>query len=121
MVMRKTVLLIAVVAFLACIVSPVSFAEDQGANDPGDALRKLGRGLANCATFPIEVPNQISKTNNIDGPIAAVTYGLVKGIVMGTFRAVVGVYEVATFPIPLPEYYKPILTDPEFMLESWTS
>lgn len=87
----------------------------------GDPLKKLGRGLANCLTFPIEIPNQISKTNNCEGPAAAATVGLVKGVVMAAFRAVVGVYEVATFPLPIPECYKPILTDPEYMLENITA
>ena len=87
----------------------------------GDALKKLGRGLANCLTFPIEIPSQIAKTNNCEGPMAAVTYGVVKGVVMGVFRAVVGAYEVVTFPLPLPEGYKPILTDPEYMLENCTA
>ena len=32
-------------------------------------------------------------------------------------RAVVGVYEIATFPIPLPKDYEPIITDPEFILQ----
>ena len=32
-------------------------------------------------------------------------------------RAVVGAYEVVTFPIPLPSDYEPILTDPEFFGE----
>jgi hypothetical protein len=32
-------------------------------------------------------------------------------------RAVVGVYEIATFPIPLPKGYGPILKDPEFFFE----
>lgn len=86
-----------------------------------DPMKKLGRGLCNVVTFPFEVPEQISKTNNSDGPMAGCTYGLLKGIGMMGVRAIVGVYEVATFPIPLPEAYKPILTDPEFFFEdqSW--
>lgn len=112
---RKMILLAVILTFMVSVVSPVLAAEPVH----GDPLRKLGRGLSNCATFPIEIPNQISKTNNLDGAMAALTYGVVKGLTMTVFRAVVGVYEVATFPIPLPEYYKPILTDPEFMLEDW--
>lgn len=115
MAVRKIILLTAIVVFMASIISPVSFAEP----GRGDPLRKLGRGLSNCVTFPIEIPNQISKTNNTDGAMAAFTYGVVKGITMTMFRAVVGVYEVATFPIPFPKNYEPILTDPEFMLEDW--
>jgi putative exosortase-associated protein (TIGR04073 family) len=81
------------------------------------AWKKLGRGLCNMVTFPLELPNQISRTNNSDGPMAAFTWGLVKGAGMTCFRALVGVYETLTFPIPCPEGYKPVLTDPEFFLE----
>lgn len=117
---RRMVLLVIAVTFIVSIASPV-FAEDTCDKPKGDPLRKLGRGLSNCLTFPIEIPNQISKTNNNDGPMAAFTYGVVKGLIMSLFRAVVGVYEIGTFPIPFPDSYRPILTDPEFMLESWTA
>ena len=82
-----------------------------------DALKKLGRGLANCITFPFEIFEQIKKTNLSDGPIAGWTWGLLKGVGMTGVRAVVGVYEVATFPVPLPKNYEPILKDPEFFAE----
>ena len=140
MAIRKIILVVVAVLFLVSIAAPLLFVscgycEDQKADascpkkaaksvcdkDPGDALRKLGRGICNCFTFPLEILNQISKTNNSDGPMAAATYGVAKGIVMTGYRALVGVYEVATFPIPFPEYYKPILIDPEFMLEDWSA
>ena len=138
MVVRKMMLVLVAVAFLVSIAAPVSFAACSTCAKPAcntcpkpacppcdkcadSAFVKLGRGLANCVTFPIEIPNQISKTNNCEGPCAAATVGLVKGVVMAAFRAVVGVYEVATFPFPIPECYKPILTDPEYMLENCTA
>ena len=82
-----------------------------------DALKKLGRGACNVVTCPLEITNQIQKTNNSDGPMAAFTWGVLKGVGMIALRGVVGVYEVATFPIPIPACYKPILTDPEFFFE----
>jgi putative exosortase-associated protein (TIGR04073 family) len=82
-----------------------------------DAWKKLGRGVCNMLTFPLEIPNQISKVNLTDGPMAAYTWGLVKGVGMTAFRALVGAYEVVTFPVALPEGYQPILTDPEFFFE----
>ena len=80
-------------------------------------MKKLGRGFCNVVTFPFELPEQIQRVNNQDGPMAGWTYGLIKGLCMMGVRAMVGVYEVATFPIPLPKDYKPILTDPEFFFE----
>jgi len=82
-----------------------------------DALKKLGRGLCNCLTFPLEIIEQVKRTNLSDGPLAGCTYGLLKGIGMMGVRAMVGVYEVATFPVPLPKNYEPILKDPEFFSE----
>lgn len=81
------------------------------------ALKKLGRGFCNVITSPLEIGEQTQRVNNSDGPMAAVTYGLLKGVIMTGVRAVVGVYEIATFPIPFPRQYKPILKDPEFFLE----
>ena len=81
------------------------------------ALKKLGRGSANICTFPVEIYNQMAKTHDASGPAAAFTWGLAKGIAMMGVRVVVGVYEVATFPFPLPAGYRPILTDPEFFFK----
>jgi riboflavin synthase len=85
------------------------------------AVKKLGRGISNAFTCFMEVPDQMTNVGNTDGPVAGWTYGILKGVCMTVVRGVVGVYEVATFPIPLPKGYKPILTNPEFYLEglSW--
>ncbi|MCX5679558.1 MAG: hypothetical protein NTZ95_02675 [Candidatus Omnitrophica bacterium] len=50
-----------------------------------DALKKLGRGLANCVTFPIEIIEQVKRVNLSDGPTAAYTYGLLKGVSIHTW------------------------------------
>ena len=81
------------------------------------SLKKLGRGVSNCLTFPAEILLQISRVNTSDGPIAALTWGVLKGFAWSSVRAIVGVYEVATFPIPYPKNYRPIMTDPEFFFE----
>jgi len=65
-------------------------------------IRKLGRGLSNLIFGVIEIPLQSYQTNEIEGGIAAVTFGLVKGISFFIAREVVGVVEIVTFPIPLP-------------------
>ena len=108
--MKKRLLLVILVAILVSSV----FTQNAYCDD---ALKKLGRGLANCITFPIEIFDQMKKTNLSDGPVAGCTWGLLKGIGMTGVRAVVGVYEVITFPVPLPRNYEPILKDPEFFAE----
>ena len=81
------------------------------------ATTKLGRGLANIVTSPMEVINQTTRTNATSGGIAAVTVGVLKGVGWTLGRAVVGVYETATFMLPWPNDYGPILRDPEYFLE----
>jgi len=133
---RKSVLSVIMIAFVLSAAVPVSFAacgcsktqsrfKDRSVNRNMDcggicnenAWKKLGRGLCNVVTFPFELPSQISKANISDGPMAAMTWGVVKGLGMTAFRALVGVYEVVSFPVPVPDGYKPILTDPEFFFE----
>ena len=80
------------------------------------ALKKLGRGAANVITCPIEIVYRIGEVNKEDGPIAAFTWGVLNGVWRTGVRAVVGVYEIITFPFPLPKNYKPIVDDPEFFL-----
>ncbi|PIU41256.1 MAG: exosortase system-associated protein, TIGR04073 family [Candidatus Omnitrophica bacterium CG07_land_8_20_14_0_80_42_15] len=82
-----------------------------------DMTRKLGRGVGNILTGWIEVPKNIYDTSVESNVFAGLTLGLVKGIGMTVMRTVVGVYETATFPVPLPEDYKPIV-EPEFVIQT---
>ena len=82
-----------------------------------DPVKKLGRGICNVVTCPFELVAQPADVANSDGPFAAATYGVLKGIGMTVVRGMVGAYEIVTFPVPLPKDYKPILTDPEFFFE----
>jgi len=76
-------------------------------------LRKFSRGVANLVFGFLEVPNQYSKVNSEHGGSAAVTYGITKGLTRWIGREFVGVYEILTFPVPLPEGYLPVMR-PEF-------
>jgi putative exosortase-associated protein (TIGR04073 family) len=104
--------------FLLVLVSLFVISTAQSAFCEDNAMTKLGRGLANMVTFPLEVPEQISKTNNSDGPFAGYTVGVLKGLGWAMGRACVGVYEAATFLIPYPKDFKPVLKDPEYFLEN---
>lgn len=79
----------------------------------GDAFSKLGRGVANVLTGWIEIPKNIYATSVEDNVLAGATLGLAKGAGMTIVRTGAGIYEVATFPFPLPENYDPIL-EPEY-------
>ena len=96
------------------IILLISFASVSYADD---ALIKLGRGLANVATAPFEVFKGMGDATKEDGIIAGFTVGLFKGIFNMGRRATVGVYEVGTFPIPLPGHYAPVIDDPEYFFE----
>jgi len=105
---RNVLMLLFVFLFIIVLASPAY------CDDP---VKKLGRGLCNIGTFIFELPLQISRVNQVDGPMAACTWGVLKGIGMSGTRLITGVYETVTFPFPVPKDYAPILKDPEFMFE----
>ena len=105
--MAKKVLVISLIAIF--LMSSMSYADDP--------IKKLGRGIANMLTFPLELPKGIGDANREDGPLAAASYGVLKGLFDGCVRGIVGVYETVTFLIPIPADYAPIVKDPEFFLE----
>ena len=82
-----------------------------------DMARKLGRGIGNILTGWIEVPKNIYDTSVESNVFAGLTLGTVKGVGKTVMRTVIGVYETATFPLPVPEDYKPII-EPEFVIET---
>jgi putative exosortase-associated protein (TIGR04073 family) len=106
---RKTIIAGLIFLSLTAVFTAESYSDT--------AVKKLGRGIANVATCPFELTNQMQRVNNTEGPFAGATYGALKGVAMIGVRAVVGAYEIATFLIPLPRGYKPILKDPEFFFE----
>ena len=70
---------------------------------------KLTRGLANTIQGVFEVPRNISNTTQTQGLLTGLTVGLGKGLGYGVLRMLVGLYEVVTFPIPVPAGYAPII------------
>jgi len=109
--MKNGFIKIAVIFMVVAFVSGY-FVIDASAQTP---VRKLGRGLANTFTGFLELPQNIVDVAEDEGALAAVTYGIARGIAMSFLRTAVGVYETVTFLIPLPWEYEPIL-EPEFMM-----
>jgi len=95
------------------IVTILSIATASYAQDPA---KKLGRGVANILTGWLEIPKNIYNTSIEANPMVGITVGTAKGIGMSIVRTGAGVYEVITFPFPLPEDYVPIL-EPEFVFQ----
>ena len=107
--MIKTIIIFLILAVLFLNFPAPAYCDGQ--------IKKLSRGFSNLFTFPMEIPYQIKKTYDRDGEIGAITYGVLWGLYKAGFRALIGVYEIATFPIPVPGAYEPIITDPEFFFE----
>ncbi|MFH1856317.1 MAG: exosortase system-associated protein, TIGR04073 family [Candidatus Omnitrophota bacterium] len=84
-----------------------------------NALTKLGRGIVNTATGWLEVPKRIYNTAKDENVMVGITVGTAKGIGWGVTRTAVGIYEVVTFPFPIPTGYKQII-DPEYVFTSET-
>jgi putative exosortase-associated protein (TIGR04073 family) len=77
---------------------------------------KLGRGLSNIFFSIIEVPRNIHLTTEEQSLLAGWTVGFGKGLGYMVMRMGVGVYEVVTFPFPLPKDYEPVI-QPEYVWE----
>lgn len=65
-------------------------------------VRKLGRGLCNAAFGATEILIQGYDVNQAEGALACYTYGVFRGIAFFLVREGVGVFEIATFPVPFP-------------------
>ena len=70
---------------------------------------KLGRGLKNVLTSPLEIPCTIRDDVKDTGAIGSIT-GLFRGIVLMARRILVGVTEVGTFVIPMEATIPPACT-----------
>ena len=106
--------LIFAAAIAAAIVCLSSTPDASGA----DALRKFGRGISNLTWGWTDLPMTIHHENVMWGPAAAYTHGIVKGSWRVISRTAIGIWEVASFPIPWPDGYWEIYK-PEFPLHEF--
>ena len=83
----------------------------------GEPSRKLPRGIGNILFGWLEIPMWPYKRSQEKGALYGTTVGLIEGAGMAVFRTVVGVYEVPTFFIPLPDDFGPII-EPEFIIDA---
>lgn len=100
---------------LGLALSPRVAAEGTQPSGYWDGVgRKLGRGAANVVTAPLELIRNPYLISERDGGLAGITVGLVHGVTDLVVRAVAGVYEVATFLLPVPKGFRPLVS-PEFI------
>lgn len=102
--MKKAVF---ITMLISLFVSQAAFADN--------AVTKLGRGAANVATCWVELPAQVFKASEDEGAASGATVGVFKGAVYTVGRCLAGVYDIATFLLPVPAGYKSII-QPEFVL-----
>jgi putative exosortase-associated protein (TIGR04073 family) len=100
-------------AILAFALSMVAIAIWPASSSADTVWHKMGRGFAEMTTPFLELPGNIIDTNEREGPVAAWSTGVARGIGMTIVRPVVGLYEVATAPIAAPKNFEPIL-EPEY-------
>jgi len=102
------------ILFLVSILSISSslFAAEVESSGP---LRKLQRGFLNIALCPMALTTELSKekAENVDQMPPSWVSGSVRGVAFMGGRALAGVYDIVTFPIPFPKEYAP-LVQPEF-------
>ncbi len=79
---------------------------------------KLGRGLTNLILSPAEIIYQPMEMDVRENSSVAWLGGVPKGILMFPVRAVVGVYDIVTFLIPLPKDYEAVM-EPKTLVEGF--
>lgn len=76
--------------------------------------RKLGRGISNAITFPLELVRTPTLVGRRDGYLAALSVGMVQGAVRAALRGLTGLFELATFYAEIPKNFEPLMK-PEFV------
>ncbi len=85
---------------------------EQKAEEPSVAEQiamKFARGTVNFTTGWAELPKQIYLVGHREGLMMGALRGPIDGLGMFIARTIAGVYEVLTFPVPLPPQYQPML------------
>lgn len=83
----------------------------------GDPVTKLSRGLSNMVSSPVEYANQYMKFTEEADVFSPIFKGLIYGTVAMAGRLLAGAFETATFLIPVPPNYEPLI-QPETPLET---
>lgn len=68
--------------------------------------KKLGRGLLNSTEFLRggEIRRSMEQTALWENSDSAMTTGIIRGFNRSVARTAIGIWEIATFPLPLPSY-----------------
>ena len=100
---------------LAGLAAPASASEAGSRSSYLDgSLRKLGRGIANLATCPLELIRTPQAESYRYGYLEAMSVGLLHGAWRTIQRGAVGAFEILTFYAEIPDHFEPLMM-PEFV------
>jgi len=83
------------------------------------AFGKLGRGLVNVVTSPVEIPRNMYVESQYENVFYGMTVGLGKGLMRTVMRMGAGVVETLTFPFNFPDEFKDPIVEPEYAWQEW--
>lgn len=106
--MNMTLRVVVLALVMSMALTAQAVAGELTSSSPG---QKALRGAANLTLgLFIEWPKTICYEVREQGPLVGIPAGFLAGFGLGLMRMGAGAYELATFPIPIPADYKPILS-----------
>ncbi|PWB79330.1 MAG: exosortase system-associated protein, TIGR04073 family [Candidatus Methylomirabilota bacterium] len=106
--MKTIVRAVAFALVMSTALTTQAVAGELAASSPG---QKALRGTANLFLgLIIEWPKTIYYEAREQGPLLGIPAGFLAGFGLGLMRTGAGAYELATFPIPIPQDYKPLIS-----------
>ena len=114
---RRWGIAVVLAVVLMSLAAPVAADEEGRASYWDGSLRKLGRGIANVVTSPLELIRTPQAETYHHGYLEAMSVGLLHGAWRTIQRGVVGVFEIVTFYAEIPKQFEPIMT-PEFVFSN---
>lgn len=113
---KRICLACTVLAILALAVLPAAAETGPTKVGPGPEPGmgyKFGRGAVNVLTCWTEIPRNVAIEWQRTDPASGFFLGVGKGLGYGYARLMGGIYDMVTFPFPVPMGYAPVM-DPEF-------
>ncbi len=89
------------------IFSPFSYAAEMA--EKNTPMHKLQRGFVNIALSPVEVSAELHKEKKVDSAVPSWGTGILRGSFYAVGRALSGVYDILTFPVPIPQNYESLV------------
>ena len=109
---------IKIFVFILLLLFPmvtVVFAQEE---DSYAWYEKLGRGLINIATSPLDIGKEIYYTIRDENAVVGLPVGLIRGVGATCMRLGTGAVDFVTFPANWPTPHKAPMLDPEFGRDS---